>query len=381
MGITRLILKELAHRKGAALLAVLAVVTAVGFSVAFFTLGEASQRETRRNMRDIGQNLRIIAKETDMGEFWDNDYSSVMMPQEWVHRFEKVTGLFYSHLSATLKQRIDWNRHPALVTGMATEVAPPDRKKPSMTYNIKRGEIFLGYELAQGLGLRKQDQVRIREKPFTVASTLAEAGTDDDIRIYMHLADAQEILGLDGKINEIQALDCYCRNPDLDTLTVLRNQLADVLPEAKVIKMQAIAMAREKQRTMMDDYFALIMPLVVIACGILIGALAMLNTRDRREEIGVLRALGYGTPQILTLFLGKAVLLGLIGAGIGFAVGTQWSLHYGPDIFKLTVKNLKPMYSLLYWSFLFAPLFAAVSSFIPAMLAVAQDPAETLRPD
>lgn len=369
------------HRRWSTLLALLAVVTAVGFSVAFFTTGEASQRETRRNMRDIGQNLRIISKATDMGAFWDNDYSSVMMPEEWIKRFEKVTGLFYSHLSATLKQRIEWDGDPALISGMAAEVAPPDRKKPSMTFNIKPGEIFLGYQLVKKRGLKKQNKVTIRGKEFVIAGTLAEAGTDDDIRIYMHLKDAQEILGVPGKINEIQALDCYCRNPDLDTLTVLREQLAEVLPEAQVIKMQAIALAREKQRTMMDDYFNLIMPLVVVACGLLIGVLAMLNTRDRREEIGILRALGFGTPQIATLFLGKAVLLGLIGAGLGFAIGTGWALHYGPDIFKLTVKKLQPMYPLLYWSFLLAPLFAAVSSFIPAMLAVAQDPAETLRPD
>ena len=381
MGICGLILKEMAHRKWSTLLALLAVVTAVGFSVAFFTMGEGSQRETRRNMRDIGQNLRIISKETDMGDFWDNDYSAVMMPEDWVKRFEKVTGLFYSHLSATLKQRIEWDGQPALISGMAAEVAGPDRKKPSMTYNIKPGEVFLGHQLVQSRGVKKQDAVEIRGKSFTVAGTLAEAGTDDDIRIYMHLKDAQEILGVPGMINEIQALDCYCRNPDLDTLTVLREQLAEVLPEAKVIKMQAIALAREKQRTMMDDYFSLIMPLVVVACGLLVGVLAMLNTRDRREEIGVLRALGYDTSQITALFLGKAILLGLVGAGLGFLAETGWSLHYGPEIFKLTVKKLQPMYSLLYWSFLLAPLFAAVASFIPAMLAVAQDPADTLRPD
>ncbi|MGK0198944.1 MAG: putative ABC transport system permease protein, partial [Yoonia sp.] len=202
-----LIFKEMGHRRWSTLLALLAVVTAVGFSVAFFTTGEASQRETRRNMRDIGQNLRIISKATDMGAFWDNDYSSVMMPEEWIKRFEKVTGLFYSHLSATLKQRIEWDGDPALISGMAAEVAPPDRKKPSMTFNIKPGEIFLGYQLVKKRGLKKQNKVTIRGKEFVIAGTLAEAGTDDDIRIYMHLKDAQEILGVPGKINEIQALD------------------------------------------------------------------------------------------------------------------------------------------------------------------------------
>ena len=51
----------------------------------------------------------------------------------------------------------------------------------------------------------------------------------------------------------------------------------------------------------------------------------------------------------------------------------------GPDLFKLTAKHLKPDYALLGWSLVGAPAFAAVSAFIPAMLAVSQDPAQTLR--
>jgi ABC-type lipoprotein release transport system permease subunit len=35
----------------------------------------------------------------------------------------------------------------------------------------------------------------------------------------------------------------------------------------------------------------------------------------------------------------------------------------------------------LKWALLLAPVFAALASFIPAMLAVTQDPADTLRHD
>ena len=68
-----------------------------------------------------------------------------------------------------------------------------------------------------------------------------------------------------------------------------------------------------------------------------------------------------------------------MGAAIGFVIGTALALKLGPDIFQITAKAIKPVYNLLIWSLIAAPVFAAISSFIPAMIAVTQDPAITLR--
>lgn len=92
-----------------------------------------------------------------------------------------------------------------------------------------------------------------------------------------------------------------------------------------------------------------------------------------------MRALGYGSSRVAALFLAKAVVIGLLGAGVGFFIGTYLALNFGPDIFKVTAKAIRPEYSLLVWTLLVAPVFAALASFIPAMFAVAQDPAVTLR--
>ncbi len=121
------------------------------------------------------------------------------------------------------------------------------------------------------------------------------------------------------------------------------------------------------------------MPLVVVVCGIWIGSLAAVNTRERKHEIGVMRALGYGTGAIVRLILGKAVFIGFVGAMVGFAMGTVLALTVGPDIFQVTAKLIKPMYGLLGWSLLAAPALACLSSFIPAMSATVLDPAEILR--
>ncbi|MFH1741995.1 MAG: FtsX-like permease family protein [bacterium] len=377
-----LIFKEIAHRKLNFVLSSFAVMAAVAFFVSFVTGGEASNRETTRLMRDIGYNLRIIPKETDMVKFWDVGFSDLTMPEEYIHRFAEETrsDLSYRHLMATLQQKISWRDMDVLLTGIASEeIAPPGAMKPSMSFSVDPGTVYLGFELARSANLKKGDTIEIAGNPFTVAACLSEEGSDVDIRIYGHLKDVQTLLGLEGKINEIRALDCLCRNPNVDPLEILREQLAEVLPEGKVIQMKAIADARQKQRVMVERIFAQILPLVLIACAIWIGALAFINTRDRQSEIGILRALGYGSGNIAFLFLGKAMVIGIIGAAVGFFIGTQLALKFGPEIFEVTAKMIKPTYSLLGWSIVVAPAFAMLSSFIPTVIAVTQDPAVTLR--
>jgi len=124
---------------------------------------------------------------------------------------------------------------------------------------------------------------------------------------------------------------------------------------------------------------AILLPLVLVVCGVWVGVLAMLNVRDRREEIGVMRAVGYGSGAVAAVFLARAVAIGLIGAVAGFYSGTFLALHYGPGIFKFTAGGIQADYRALWLALAAAPLFAALCSFIPTAIAVAQDPAVTLR--
>ena len=142
---------------------------------------------------------------------------------------------------------------------------------------------------------------------------------------------------------------------------------------------RTIAVARERQRMMFEKYFAFILPFIIIVCAAWIGALAMLNVKERKNEIGIFRALGYRTSRIAGLFLGKSLLLGILGALLGFALGTLLSVKIGPGIFKVTANAIHPIYSLLFWSLIAAPVFAVLSAFLPTIAAITQDPALTLR--
>ena len=378
-----LIIKEISHRKTNAILSLLAITIAVGGSTVLHTAFAGSLQRTKRIQRDMGQNLRIVSKDTDLAHFWDEGYSKSTFSENWVQQFTNVTKeINYSHLSAVLKWKIDWRGSPAMIYGLAPrEVAPPGRKKPIMITPVKQGTIQLGKTLAAIHEVKRDDMVEVESGEFQVGRVLSEKGSGAEIRIYMHLADAQAVLQRKGLINEIQALDCYCADESQDTLALLRKQLQPILPEAQVFRMQDMAEAREKQRRDIEWTYSTLMPAIVMICGVIIGLLAFLNTRARQQEIGILRALGKGSFTVAALFLGKALILGIFGAACGFGLGTALLLGWGQELLKISPKLIGWDLANLKWALFLAPVFSALATFIPAMLAVTQDPADTLRHD
>lgn len=380
MMIPGLIFKEIHHRKTNFALGSLAVMMAVALFISFFTAAKASNRETARLMLSLGFNLHIIPKDTNMNEFLLTGLPDKTMPEQYLEKLASQKQISYNHLMATLQKKITWQGIEVVLTGLAPEVSPPGRKKPPMIDPIKPGNLCVGYRVATALGINESDIVEIKGKTFKVVECLSESGGVDDIRIQCYLRDAQEILNLSGQISEIRAVDCLCFAPTDDPASILRKEIGPLLHEAKVFHTRAIASTRAKTRQMVRSLFAVIVPFVVIACGVWIGVLAIMNVRDRQQEIGIMRALGYGSGRITTLFLGKAFTIGFVGAVVGFLLGTGLALKFGSPIFELTAKTMiKPELSLLLYCLVFAPVFAAVSSFIPAMIAVTYDPAVTLR--
>jgi ABC-type lipoprotein release transport system permease subunit len=383
MKVVVLILREISHRKMNFLLSVMAVVVAVALFVVFATSGEAYRKETRRIQLGMGQNLRIIPKETAMDTFWAKGFSDYTMPEEYVYKFAALEGYEYTHLTGTLQRSVDLQGRQVILTGILPEVMPPGRNQPPMAFSVERGTAYVGSEVARLFNVEPGRKIDVHGKSLAVFKCLTETGSSDDIRIYGHLHDVQEILGLEGRINEIRALECLCLfesgRTDLDPLTLVQMQLAEILPAAKVLLLQGIADVRQRQRAAMEGYLALIMPLVIIACGIWIGTLAMLNVRQRFEEIGIMRALGYRSKDVAILFLGRSVVIGLLGAVLGFLLGTGVALTFGSSIFQFAAESMGPQFVWLVCSLVAAPLFAAAASFIPAVSAITWDPATSLR--
>lgn len=379
----RLILREGWHSRLNAALTLLALTGAVAMLTAVHLLTAAAERETRRVVRDLGFNLRILPKETDPERFFLVGHSEHTMPLEAVNRMAAGAGTFitFNHLTPVLERRIQVGGHECLLTGLGDTVVGPGEKKQPMGFRIAPGTAHVGSVLAERLGLNTGGILEVAGRSLRVERILVEAGTEEDVRLYTALSDAQAVLGLPGRISEIKAIDCLCLTADQDPLPKIREALSRLLPEARVIQMRTLADARAKQRQASERMSAFAVPMTLLVSAVWILVLAVLNVRQRRVEIGLWRALGTGSSRIAALFLGKAAMLGGVGGILGYAVGTLIALHWGVALFPVTASSLKSDPSLMLPALGLTPLFAAAASFLPAMMAVAQDPAETLRTD
>jgi putative ABC transport system permease protein len=110
--------------------------------------------------------------------------------------------------------------------------------------------------------------------------------------------------------------------------------------------------------------------------GIGILTIMTIAVRERRREIGLLRALGAGQGQILVLFLGEAVVLASLGGLAGLAAGAAGAWLLGAAVPALPTR--------IAWDFvLLAEVVAALiglgAGVLPALSAARLDPVEALR--
>ncbi len=381
MSVLRLLLREIQYRKLNFLLGLVSVTAAVSLPVAVLTMCEAADREITRLMRNMGFNVVIVPADTDMGDFWSQHYATGDMPEEYVHRVSESKALTIRHLVARVQRRIEWRGRKVLLTGVLPEIGMKYLSpKSKMGLEVAEGKALLGYELGASTGVKSGDTIELehegRKRSYVVDKCLDEQGSIDDVRIYTHLRDAQALLNMEGRISDIQALSCYCRE---SALPKLREDLTKELPDTKVTELHTMALARAETRGMIERYASFLIPAIVVICAIWVGLLALGNVRERRAEIGIMRAIGVGSGRVGALFLGKAIVVGLVGAAIGFPLGSWIALRIGPKVFPVTAAKIDPAMHLLWWSLIAAPLLCAIASYLPTVVAVTQDPAEVLR--
>jgi hypothetical protein len=424
MRVGRLIVREILYRKMNFALGTVSVLVAVGCLVAEFTLlrvhdvrteqiiaaKEAQTQEKMAKMEDdyrlitknMGFNIVILPKDQNLSDLYAEDYASQYMPEEYCTRLAHSNILTIQHILPCLQQKMKWPERERTIILIGTRGEVPNLKqipKEPILDAVPTGTMVLGYELHRSMNLKVGDKVSLLGKTFTVNKCYPERGNKDDITIWIALREAQELLGKTGLINAILALECNCLSPD--RVGEIRSDIAAILPDTQVIELASQALARAEARNRAaaaareaieaekahrarlrnesEQFAAVLVPLVLIGCAVWIALLAFANVRERKTEIGILRAIGFRSSQILTIFLGKAVLMGAMGGLLGYFAG----LVVGAKAGEAAPAGAKPMLlfdpSLFFWVVLLALSLCATASWIPAMIAARQDPAVVLR--
>ena len=381
----RLVIKEMLYRRISSLVILLTVIVASSVSVAIYTLSKASENETRKIMREQGLNLYIFPKGTNLIDFYSVNNTGTF-PDNYVDVLaESKTFDAVRHLTGILQIKYpDWedangSTHQIILYGYKDEAEQKYlNRQETMGFDVKKGTVQLGVLVAKNI---KPGAPFIIEgtdgKPysFIVDKRLEEGRGMMDQGVSFHLEDLQEVLGMEGKINKIEALGCVCHDGRVKNA---RSQVQAIFSDLEVTEISSIANARENQRAMMNRYGAFIIPLVVISCLLITGFLFYQNVSVRKREIGLLKAMGNSSYTIVFMILFKAFMLGLAGGIIGFFIGSWIAEYFGKEIFRFTAFSIRPVWSVFYYTIVIFPLLWMLSSWIPALLATRIDAAKTL---
>jgi putative ABC transport system permease protein len=381
----RIVIKEIFYRKISSLIILFTVIIACAVSVAIYTLSKASENETRKIMREQGLNLYFFPKGTDLIDFYAVNNTKTF-PENYIDvlatskTFDAVR-----HLTGILQVKYpDWkdsngSTHRIMLFGYKNEAI--QRYLPlqeTMGFDVEKGKVHVGALLSKNI--KPGDPFVIdgaggKKYSFEITKRFEEGKGLIDQGVSFNLEDLQEVLGLPGQINKIEALGCVCKDGRIKNA---RNQVQAIFPDLEVTELSSIADARENQRVMMNKYGAFIIPFIVVSCLFITGLLFYQNINARNRETGLLIALGNSTWKILYMILLKAFILGLAGGIIGFFLGSFMAGYFGREIFSFTANSIKPMWELFYYCLVLFPFLWMLSSWIPALLATRIDAAGIL---
>ena len=245
---------------------------------------------------------------------------------------------------------------------------------------VERGDNYhavVGYNAASKRKLKPGQTIQWREKDFTVVGILESTKTAPDEFVYAPLATVRKVMKLP--------------SDTIGGLTVVPGNVAQAEELAARIREELPKVNAKSPKEAMDEMRqALATFQVIMISGALlaavVGGLSVVNTmvmsvHERTREIGIKKAVGASTFNILTEYVGEATVLGIIGGIIG--IGAGWlgamllnvGLARSMGMTELWIVTPRLVFTALF----FATALGAVAGLYPAWRGARLEPIEALR--
>ena len=356
----RMLWRAAVLRRGRAFSALLAMIVAAAVATAMLNLYVDVQAKLRKEFRNYGANVVVIAKDGQSLPTGALDHV-----QGVVHGRGLAVPFAYVVARAADGQSV-------VVAG--TDFAQV--QKLNRWWSVSRwpqatNDALVGQRAAAFLGTGKPFDLSFQGNTIHLAPAgTLQTGSAEDSRVYISLDDFVAWTHVQPSTIEIAA------SGSPDEVAALMDQLRAALPAVEVRPVRQIM---EGEARVLGKTRATLLAAAILI--ILTTALCVLSTLigwvfDRRRDFAIMKALGASERLIGGFFAAEAAALGAVGAILGFAIGVGIAAWIGRLNFNAPVV---PRFTILPAIFLGSITVALLASVLPLSLLRRVEPAMILR--
>jgi len=382
------------------LLTMLGIVIGVAAVIAVVALGAGAQGAVKARISSLGTTLLTVmpGQQRGMGVSFDQGVKLTVDDAKALQ--DKATNLNAVQPEINSRVQVQYLNQNASTSAVGTSANYLEVRK----YELQAGRMFttqedegrqrvvvLGQTVVTNLGLRSPDaiigeNVRIKGLQFTVIGVLKSKGQsspfgDPDDQVLIPITTGRfRVFGTD-RLRSISVLaQSEEKIPEAmaDVQKVLRRQhrLTTSKPDDFQIRSQADFLNTLGETTAVFTYLLS----GIAAVSLLVGGIGIMNimlvsVTERTREIGIRKALGATSANILLQFLIEAVVLCLLGGLIGAAVGSGGAMAMS----KFAQWNTQISPSSIVMAFVFSAVVGVLFGVWPARRAASLDPIVALR--
>lgn len=237
----------------------------------------------------------------------------------------------------------------------------------------RRYEVLAGIDLEGALDLDLDKEISLEhggKKNVYVVKGFIETGAADDRAIIMSIPDARELTGLHKKFSAILVSGVPGR------LESIVETIKETVAGASVKTLRQVAGAEESLLNKIQLLMMLVTVVVLFAAVMSVAGTMGANVLERREEIGIMMAMGATKNGISIFYITEALFIGLLGGIAGFALGYLSAQTISKGAFDSFI-NI-PFYTVLL-SLATGLVLPLIASHFPVRNAMKQSPALILR--
>ncbi len=383
MTLKEISLRNLIRRKAKAGFVLAGLVIGVSTVVAIFSFVEAMTNDINHKLEKYGANILIVPRTENLTlSYGGLSLGGVSFEMEEIRQADLagVTTIKNAANIAALGPLVlgvvQADSRKVLLSGVdfkAAEILKPWWQVRG-TFPDENG-VIVGAEAAQLLALDVGDRFAVEGGQFVVAGVLEPTGSQDDQLVFAQLTTAQKLFNKEGRVSMVEVA-ALCKDCPIEDMV---RQISEVLPGARVMAIQQVVKGRMETLAQFKKFSFGVSGVILLIGSLVVLVTMMGSVRERTDEIGIFRAIGFRRSHIMRIvFLEAAIVSGLAGilgyllgwgatkTAVGIftgshhaAVALNWQLATGAVVIALGVGMLSSIY--------------------PAYVAARLDPNEALR--